>query len=271
MNDQIKILFVDDEPNVLKSLQRLFQEETYKVVTATSGQEGIEILQREQGFQVIVSDYRMPGMDGVEFLKYAHERWPHTIRIVLSGYADTASIVAAINEGQIYKFVPKPWDDDDLRMTINKALEVFFLREKNEKLADELMDANAELTTLNSNLEEEVRIRTSALEFQCHALQFNRNVMDILPVGVLGMELDGLIVLNNILSEQLFCKKNDSILGLSYREALPAELAALVEQTMATGESRTTLTIFEKKYSIRGVKFTRNVDQKGIILVVIPE
>jgi two-component system NtrC family sensor kinase len=271
MDQPIKILCVDDEQNVLRALQRVFMDDEYEVFIAASGKEGLGILEREPDFQVIVSDYRMPGMDGVEFLKHAHERWPETIRIVLSGYADTASIVAAINEGQIYKFIPKPWDDDALRMTINEANEVFSLRKNNERLADELMDANTELTILNTSLEEEVRIRTSDLEFQCQVLKFGHNVMNSLPVGVIGMDPDGLIVLNNKLSEGLFNKKDQSLLGLNYSDALPREVVALVDQVMKKGESETEIAISQKNYSIKGLKLSVGHEQEGIILVVIPE
>ena len=97
----IRILFVDDERNVLRSLERLFLEEEYEIFTADSGLEGLEILERSGSFQLIVSDYRMPSMNGVEFLSEVCRRWPETERMILSGYADTAAIVAAINEGPV--------------------------------------------------------------------------------------------------------------------------------------------------------------------------
>ena len=146
MDEEIKILCVDDEKNVLKSLRRLFMDHDYEILTARSGKEGLEILEEQRDIQLIISDYRMPEMDGVEFLRRAYEYSPETIRIVLSGYADTASVVAAINEGQIYKFIPKPWNDDELKLTIEKALEVFFLKRKNEHLAEKLIAINMELT-----------------------------------------------------------------------------------------------------------------------------
>jgi len=130
MNGEIKILCVDDEPNVLNALKRLFLDEPYTILTAASGQEGLEIIEKEN-VQIIISDYRMPGMNGVDFLKEARKKWPDTVRIVLSGYADTAAIVSAINEGQIYKFVPKPWNDEELKVTISNAIERYHLFKKN--------------------------------------------------------------------------------------------------------------------------------------------
>jgi len=125
MIEDVTILCVDDEANVLKSLRRLFLDENYEILTAESGQEGLALLEQHQPVQVVISDYRMPEMDGVAFFKEVHERWPDTVRIVLSGYADTAAVVAAINEGQVYKFIPKPWNDDELKVAIGKAVDVF--------------------------------------------------------------------------------------------------------------------------------------------------
>ena len=128
MTENVTILCVDDEANVLKSLKRLFLDEDYEILTAESGSEGLVLLeQRQQPVQVVISDYRMPEMDGVAFFKEVHDRWPDTVRIVLSGYADTAAVVAAINEGQVYRFIPKPWNDDELKVTIAKAVDLYFL------------------------------------------------------------------------------------------------------------------------------------------------
>jgi two-component system NtrC family sensor kinase len=130
MNESIKILCVDDEINVLNSLKRLFMDNDYEILTAGSGAEGLDVLRQEAGIQVILSDYRMPEMNGVEFLRAACEIKSDPVRIVLSGYADTATVVAAINEGRIYKFIPKPWNDDDLKLAVEHSLERFYLRKK---------------------------------------------------------------------------------------------------------------------------------------------
>lgn len=134
MDESVKILCVDDEPNVLKALNRLFMDEDYEIFSAASGEEGLALLAEQWDIQVVISDYRMPGMNGVDFLKAVHDGWPDTIRIVLSGYADTASVVAAINEGQIYKFIGKPWNDDELKATISQAIESYGLERKNQAL-----------------------------------------------------------------------------------------------------------------------------------------
>jgi two-component system NtrC family sensor kinase len=151
MDEEIKLLFVDDEQNVINALKRLFLDCDYTIFSATSGQEGLKVLEQEN-IQIVISDYRMPNMNGVEFLKEVCKHWSQTVRIVLSGYADTTSVVEAINEGQIYKFVPKPWNDDELKVTIANAVETYSLIKKNEELTNELREKNEELTRLNKQL-----------------------------------------------------------------------------------------------------------------------
>jgi two-component system NtrC family sensor kinase len=106
MEEEIKILCVDDEPNVFNSVRRLFLDSGYTILAANSARDGLGILE-DGDIQIVISDYRMPNINGVEFLRGVCIRWPDTVRIALSGYADTASIVSAINEGEIYRFIPK--------------------------------------------------------------------------------------------------------------------------------------------------------------------
>ncbi len=134
MNDVCKILIlcVDDEKCVLRSLERLFiDQDNYEVVTALSASEALEILEHQGAFKVVISDYRMPVMNGLEFLKAVKERWPETVRLVLSGYADSAEIQDALNNGLIYKVVTKPWNIDELLATVASALEYYDLQRNN--------------------------------------------------------------------------------------------------------------------------------------------
>ena len=118
--DTPTLLLVDDEPNVLNALNRLFRREGYRILTATSPLEAFELLAKNT-IQVIVSDQRMPGMSGTEFFARVRQLYPSTMRIVLTGYTDIDSVKAAINLGAIYKFLTKPWDDDELRDQIREA------------------------------------------------------------------------------------------------------------------------------------------------------
>ena len=108
------LLLVDDEENILAAMRRVLRREGYRILTAGSGQEGLELLAANP-VDVIVSDQRMPNMSGVEFLRQARAMYPETVRIVLSGYTELQSITDAINEGAIYKFLTKPWEDELIR------------------------------------------------------------------------------------------------------------------------------------------------------------
>lgn len=120
----LTILLVDDEPNVLRSLRRLFRRDGYRILTAENADDAFELLAEHQ-VQVIISDQRMRHMNGTELLNHVKSMYPDIIRIVLSGYMDLASVTSAINEGQIYKFLTKPWDDEELRQVVRDAIRLW--------------------------------------------------------------------------------------------------------------------------------------------------
>ncbi|MCI4625060.1 MAG: Flp pilus assembly complex ATPase component TadA [Candidatus Magnetoovum sp. WYHC-5] len=127
------LLFVDDEANVLKALERIFFEENYEILTALSGEDAMAIMETHP-VHLVISDHRMPNMLGSEFLKKVKERWPDTIRIMLTGHADVEAISGAVNEGAVYKFIIKPWNDEDLRLTVALALQQYVLIHENKEL-----------------------------------------------------------------------------------------------------------------------------------------
>jgi type II secretory ATPase GspE/PulE/Tfp pilus assembly ATPase PilB-like protein/DNA-binding response OmpR family regulator len=145
---QYRLLLVDDEPNVLKALQRVFRQENYHVVTAESGREALDHL-RNGTFHLVISDYMMPGINGAELLKQARMLQPDMIRIMLTGHADTAAVMGAINEGAVYKFILKPWNDEDLRVTVALALEQFELIRKNRALQQANESKDKTISTLS--------------------------------------------------------------------------------------------------------------------------
>ena len=117
------VLCVDDEPNILSALKRTLRSDGLRVLTAGSGREALDIMAREP-IDIVVSDMRMPSMDGAELLEQVHARWPASIRLLLTGHADTSAAVAAINRGRIFRYLTKPWDDTELRATIRQGLEI---------------------------------------------------------------------------------------------------------------------------------------------------
>jgi len=156
------LLFVDDEPSILSALRRLFRPQGYRILVAESGMAGLSILEQET-VDLIISDMRMPEMDGATFLKEARQRWPDTMRILLTGYADVTSTVAAINDGEIYRYISKPWDDNEIVNTVREALERQKLEVENRRLTALTQAQNEELKALNSGLEQKVAERTAEL------------------------------------------------------------------------------------------------------------
>ncbi|MES2150193.1 MAG: HD domain-containing phosphohydrolase [Pseudomonadota bacterium] len=150
------LLCVDDEPNILSSLRRLFRTKGYRVLTAESGAAGLAVLEQEQ-VDLVISDMRMPVMDGAQFLEQVRNRRPEAVRMLLTGYSDVSSILAAINRGEIYRYITKPWDDNDILLQVRHALE----RRDLEQLAQRQTE---ELKVLNASLEAKVAARTAELK-----------------------------------------------------------------------------------------------------------
>ena len=151
------ILIVDDEEGIRESLELTLCDD-YRVFTAKDAQEGLAIIEREN-IALVIADQVLPGMTGVEFLEKVIEYNPSAIRMMLTGYADVASIVRAVNEGRIYRYIPKPWEPDELRVNVRRALESYSLTTENASLAAALRDANDRLRQENLYLRREVQRR----------------------------------------------------------------------------------------------------------------
>jgi putative nucleotidyltransferase with HDIG domain len=156
------VLFVDDEVNILKALQRMLRCEDMKVLTASCGAEALERLQRQPA-QVVVTDQRMPEMSGVDLLAAVRERWPDTVRMMLTGYTDMGIAVEAINRGEIFRLITKPWNDDELRATLRQAFDQHALKGEIRRLNQVTREQNFKLQDMNRNLEDKVRERTRQL------------------------------------------------------------------------------------------------------------
>jgi DNA-binding NtrC family response regulator len=143
---QIGVLYVDDELNNLNSFKAAFRR-YFNIYTAQSAKEGRKVLEQEE-IGVIITDQRMPGETGIEFLESVLPIYPDTIRILLTGFSDINAVMGAINRGQVYKYLVKPWADDELKMYIQNALELYNLRKDNKDLAHKLKIANLELEQL---------------------------------------------------------------------------------------------------------------------------
>jgi len=162
--EQDKVLFVDDEENILRSLKRLFMDEEMEVFTAGSGAAGLEVLARESGVGVIVSDQRMPEMTGVEFLEKSKVVAPQAIRILLTGYADVNAAIDAINRAGTFRYLNKPWNDEDLVQAVKGAMQMYNLLAENKRLSAIVKKQNAELKKWNTELEGIVQEQTMELQ-----------------------------------------------------------------------------------------------------------
>lgn len=159
----LTVLCVDDEPNILSSLQRALRRPRLRVLTAPGGAEALQMLDGNE-VDLVISDMRMPGMDGAQLLEEVRQRWPATTRMLLTGHADMASTVAAVNRGGISRYVAKPWDAAELLAAVEQVGAVVALRRERDELALLTRQQNAELQTLNLELERRVAMRTSELE-----------------------------------------------------------------------------------------------------------
>ncbi len=157
-----KLLLVDDEANILSSLKRLLRPLGHHIYTATSGAEGLEILAK-QPIDLIISDMRMPEMDGAEFLEKAAATWPETIRVLLTGYSDLSSTIKAVNRGKIYRYISKPWSDHEITLLVEQALKLKHLEDEKNRLEALTKQQNEQLKTFNDTLEKRVTDRTEEL------------------------------------------------------------------------------------------------------------
>jgi two-component system, NtrC family, sensor kinase len=177
-----RLLLVDDEENILSSLRRMLRRGGWTIQVAKSGAEGLAALQ-DFDPQVVISDFRMPEMDGVEFLTRVKERLPKTQRIMLTGQADPSAIEEAINRSEIFRFITKPWNDGQLMMTVKSAFEEHLLQAENARLFSLTQAQNEELRSLNLELEERVAQRSRAIMLAKREWELSFDSID-LPLAV---------------------------------------------------------------------------------------
>ncbi|MES2205227.1 MAG: response regulator [Pseudomonadota bacterium] len=156
------ILLVDDEPNILSSIRRLLRLRGYAINTTESGEEALKILSTEP-VDLIISDMHMPGINGTQLLDKIRQQWPWTIRLLLTGIADISTAIEAINQGEIYRYISKPWNDDELLTTIRCAIERRGLEKEHKRLQILTQQQNQDLKNLNNSLEQKVQARTTQL------------------------------------------------------------------------------------------------------------
>jgi len=179
LKDVFNVLYVDDEENNLNSFRAALRR-NYNIYTALSGEEGMDILSKND-IHVVVTDQRMPNMTGVQFLQHIPPE-KDNIRIILTGFSDIESIIEAINTGMVYRYITKPWDKDELKITIDNAIETIMLRRNNKHLIEELKE-------YNEQLEEKVLLRTKEIEKQKEIIEAAKLQSDSLLLNILPGEI----------------------------------------------------------------------------------
>jgi signal transduction histidine kinase len=205
MDQQHTILFVDDEPEVCKALARVVRQEPYTAIFAGSGQEALNIMAL-QAVDIIVTDMQMPGMDGIRLLEQVARRFPLTIRLVLSGLDESATILDAIRAGQIYRYILKPWDTHELRLTIRQALDLFKLQEDKRVLVAQIERHNRQLEdTVRQRTEQLLKIRGQA-EIGKYASELVHNLNNPLHCLAGALEYAGVLVAQPELDKDKLCQ-----------------------------------------------------------------
>ncbi|MDR1350202.1 MAG: response regulator [Zoogloeaceae bacterium] len=217
------LLLVDDKADVLAALRRLLRPDGYKILTALGGAAGLDIL-KKQPVDVILSEQRMQHMSGVEFLSQARLVQPDCVRMALTGYLEIQSIAKTVNEGAIYKFLTKPWDDEQLRATLREAFVYKELADDNRRLAAELSRANQNLILANQRLQALLEEKQHQLARDEKVLDVLHEVMQILPLPLLGVDDSGMIATTNEAARQAFGDNGEVLLlGQQISALLPPE------------------------------------------------
>lgn len=253
------LLFVDDEPNVLSSLRRLFRRENFRVVTASSGAEALEILQ-SVSVPVIISDERMPDMSGTRFLQTVKENYPEIVTCILSGYADNSNIMQSMNRGDVFRFLPKPWNDEELRLVIQQCFALHALMSENKHLTNKIGAQNETLTTLTDNLELVLNERVKSYSV-AHA------ILDQYPHSVVALTSQGYVGYLNRESRYLLRNSDETIEGKHFSDIFPLELVDFIEHCHEKNCSdRLVLPIFGQCYDVLALRLTQNNEYAGMCI-----
>jgi two-component system sensor histidine kinase/response regulator len=181
---KIKVLYIDDEINNLLSFQAAFRRR-YKIFIASSAAEGLNILNDENDINVIICDQRMPQSTGVEFFQVVHKAFPQPVRILLTGYTDVEAIIDAINKGEIFRYIKKPWDDFELQNAVQNAYELYITRQQLRKKVSELERTNDELNRFVYSTSHDLRSPLASVEGILNLARMENSVTD--PNNYLGM------------------------------------------------------------------------------------
>lgn len=226
------ILLVDDEENILNALNRTLRKEGYRILTATSGRTGVSIVEKER-IALVLSDHRMPEMDGVEFLSEVKKRSPDTVRMMLTGYADMQAVLAAINRGEVYRFTTKPWNDEELRLILRDGIRQYEMIQQLWDLQELTQRQNLMLKDLNTSLERKVSERTEEVGRLYADLE--RNFFDFVRVFTGLLELKSPYLGGRSKRVAALARRLAERMALPSDEVLNIEIASLLQDIGTLG------------------------------------
>ena len=232
------LLILDDEIEILHSLKRLLRNEDYNLYHVSKGSEALKIIQKEV-IGVVISDFKMTEMDGIRFLNIVKEKYPDIVRIILSGYIDLEIILDAINSGEIYRFVTKPWDNENLKEVINDAFIHYETGLKNKEYMRKIVESNCRSADWKGGRDEE--------------LVLYDNIIDSLPYGIIAVSRDNEII-----------KINQRTFSISGKDNLdiPCSLSSVLDED----DTRTVLDILEGK--IDKNEFKAKINNKEYLILI---
>ncbi len=204
LKNEHTLLLVDDEKAITRALNRLFRKQGYRIMTAESGAEGLQKLEQSQDpVSMIISDQRMPEMNGAQFLEKAKEIYPNAVRYLLTGYSDMDAVIEAVNKGEIHRYLTKPWNDEDLVLQVKQSLEHFELTSENRRLTALTIEQNKKLSEMNKGLEQKVRERTKEVIEKNNALQKINSMLEASFMDSIRLLVSLVEILNPRLGKQM--------------------------------------------------------------------
>jgi response regulator RpfG family c-di-GMP phosphodiesterase len=263
----LRILCIDDEANILSALRRLFRMHGYEVQVAPSGAEGVALM-KQGPVDVVISDMRMPEMDGVQVLEQARLLQPEAVRILLTGYADVQLILGAINRGEIYRYITKPWDDDDLLQAVRQGLERKLLRAEQQRLEELTARQNEELRVLNTGLEAQVARRTAQLKAVHDELvvsneKLKKNFITAIKMFSSIIEMRGAHLAGHSRRVADLARRIATAMGLDARESQQVFIAGLVHTIGKVGFADQLLALPVSKMNGEQLGLYRQYPERG--------
>lgn len=249
------ILLVDDEVSITNSLQRLFRKEKYRIFTASSGQDALDQMrQADKPISLIISDQRMPGMTGAEFLEKAKKIFPNGIRFLLTGYSDMDAVVDAVNKGRIHRYITKPWNGEDLILQVRHGLEQYELVVENRRLLSLTKKQNRQLEELNHNLEQKVEERSKEIIMKNKELsrlnkELESNLYNTVRAFASLAELHAPGLAGHGRRVSLLSREVAELMELSDEEVTQIEIAALLHDIGKLGLPEKLMNYEEKKWT----------------------